>query len=171
MNARDYHESVKSTAIYPRQVDNFGLAYTYLGLVGEDLEVQEKYDVVYKAESSLPLLKEAGDVMWYISSMCKEVGLDFVELVNIKNPTFDQVYVLEMLAEPIKKFYRDGTPLDLEFFKSVLLFYIDSIRSLAEMQGSSLEIVMEINHNKLKNRHKTGTIQGSGDDRENNLAQ
>lgn len=171
MNVKDYHESVRSTAVYPQKVDNFGLAYTYLGLIGEDLEIAEKYNAPTIGDSSLHRLKELGDGLWYTSSMCTEVGLDFVDLVNVKNPTFDKEYPLEMLAEPIKKYYRDGAPLNLKLFKIVLLSYITYIRSLAEMEGSSLEAVMQINHTKLMNRRLTGTIHGSGDDRENNSAQ
>lgn len=165
MKAEDYQKITEETAIYPNKVDNFGLAYTFLGLVGEDLEVQDKYENPSK-EGSLGLIKELGDSLWYVRALCKEVGLDFVELVNAKSPYFYKEYNILQLAEPIKKFYRDKAPLDLKLFKSVLLSTLEGIRSAATMEGYSLEQVMEINYNKLMARRATNTINGSGDNRE-----
>jgi len=166
MKAEDYQKITEQTAIYPSSVKNFGIAYTFLGLVGEDFEVQGKYENP-SSEGAMGLLKELGDSLWYVRALCKEVGLDFVELVNIKSPSFYKEYNILQLAEPIKKYYRDGTALDLKLFKSVLLSTIESIRSAAIMEGSSLEEVMDINYRKLIARRATNTIQGSGDNREN----
>lgn len=82
------------------------------------------------------------------------------------------------VAEKIKKLYRDGASSEgglptIEHNQSIIpslkkelgdvIWYISA---LASELGLTLEEVMEANYNKLMKRKETGTLQGSGDDRE-----
>lgn len=68
------------------------------------------------------------------------------------------------VAEKIKKYLRDKTLVieDIEKELGDVLWYI---ANLAEDLGISLEKVAEINIQKLSDRKKRNTLQGSGDNR------
>jgi NTP pyrophosphatase (non-canonical NTP hydrolase) len=75
------------------------------------------------------------------------------------------------VAEKVKKLYRDaGGVITPEFVAAVkkelgdVLWYITAT---ANELGLSLQEVMEANYEKLIKRRETGTLNGSGDDREN----
>lgn len=94
MNFSDYQKSVKKTAIYPNQGEN--LLYAALGLAGEVGEVADKIKKVIRDHQGIltdahrtELVKELGDVLWYLSSVASEldVSLDEVAETNIKKVT------------------------------------------------------------------------------------
>jgi len=60
-----------------------------LGLVGEAGEVAEKYkkiirdhEGVVSAEAKQEIIKELGDVLWYISTLSNYLGTSFEEVAN-----------------------------------------------------------------------------------------
>ena len=91
MNLNDYQEMARSTAVYPRE---YGIIYPALGLAGEAGEAVEKVKkavrkggAAYRKELDVPgLIKELGDVMWYIANMASDMGitLEAVAMVNIE---------------------------------------------------------------------------------------
>jgi NTP pyrophosphatase (non-canonical NTP hydrolase) len=79
------------TAIYPNRGDN--LYYPALGLAGEAGEVCEKIKKVMRdkdgklnSEDRTMLIKELGDVLWYVSAIADELDafLGDIALVNIE---------------------------------------------------------------------------------------
>jgi NTP pyrophosphatase (non-canonical NTP hydrolase) len=89
MDFKDYSRAAIITAVYP----NIGYNYIYptLGLVGEAGEVAEKVKRVIRddeekltEERIKEIEKEIGDVLWYLSMLCFELGLS-LEDVAIKN--------------------------------------------------------------------------------------
>ncbi len=91
MEFKEYQEKAKETAIYPKT--NPPWIYPLLGLGGESGEIFEKLKKVIRDESGeisdekLELLKkELGDVLWYLSTLSTELGLDLNEVAeeNIK---------------------------------------------------------------------------------------
>jgi len=77
-----YSEKAISTAQYPEKGKN--LLYPALGLAGETGEVCEKVKKILRdkggvvdKETRNALLKELGDIMWYINACTVEAQLDF----------------------------------------------------------------------------------------------
>ncbi|MCS6771808.1 MAG: nucleoside triphosphate pyrophosphohydrolase family protein [Kiritimatiellae bacterium] len=81
MTFDEYQEAAARTAVYPgRGQGNW--VYPALGLAGEAGEVCEKVKKCLRDDEGRmspalrdALSKELGDVLWYISAMCSELGL------------------------------------------------------------------------------------------------
>jgi len=76
----DYHRKARETATYPNLGDN--LWYPALGLSGEAGEVAEKVKKIHRDHKGkvtpalrLAIVKELGDVLWYIANMCSELDV------------------------------------------------------------------------------------------------
>jgi NTP pyrophosphatase (non-canonical NTP hydrolase) len=91
MDFQQYQDAVKKTAIYPKQGHN--LSYLTLGLTGEAGEVADKLKkIIRDQEGQLSeanrkeLIKELGDVFWYLAMLCWElhVSLEEVASANIE---------------------------------------------------------------------------------------
>ena len=79
MNFNEYQTKARETAIYPDLGHN--LWYPTLGLNGEAGEVAEVVKKVYRdhqttSEAKERLVKELGDVLWYIANLCCEADID-----------------------------------------------------------------------------------------------
>jgi len=90
MTFEEYQQLSRETAVYPEVGKNF--IYPTLGLAGEAGEVAEKIKKVLRddggivnAEKKEELLKELGDVLWYLSQIATELklSLDAVASFNI----------------------------------------------------------------------------------------
>ena len=84
MNFKEYQTQTKETAIYPK-----GFTYPALGLSGEAGEVAEHIkkalrddDGKMTPERKEKLKKELGDVLWYLSQLSTELGLDLAEVAQ-----------------------------------------------------------------------------------------
>ena len=83
-----YQKQALTTAVYPgRGEGNF--TYPALGLAGETGEVCEKLKKAIRddggkvsEERRSLLAKELGDVLWYVSTMCSELGLNLDEVAS-----------------------------------------------------------------------------------------
>jgi NTP pyrophosphatase (non-canonical NTP hydrolase) len=84
MTFDDYSAMVRVTADYPELGEN--LIYPALGLAGESGEVAEKVKKLWRnlgqrsgkkisAEDRTSLVKEIGDVLWYVAAMSEELGV------------------------------------------------------------------------------------------------
>jgi len=87
MTFQDYQKDSRKTAIYPNQGQNF--IYPTLGLAGEAGEVAEKIKKVIRDkggvagdEEKAGVKKELGDVLWYVSQLATELGLDLDEVAQ-----------------------------------------------------------------------------------------
>ena len=88
MDFKEYQEQASSTAIYDSK---YKVTYPCLGLAGETGEVCEKIkkvfrdnDGVFTDEKKTEIGKEIGDVLWYLSAICKDLDLSLEECA-IKN--------------------------------------------------------------------------------------
>lgn len=84
MDFKTYQKKSKTTAIY-----TFPIIYPALGLAGESGEVCERLKKVIRDGGSYnnpkflaDIKKELGDVLWYISNLAKDLGLDLDEIAN-----------------------------------------------------------------------------------------
>ena len=81
MNFQEYQAEATKTAIYQNKGNN--PYYHTLGLCGEAGEVAEKIKKVMRddggdisIEKSAEIMKEIGDVIWYIAALCEELDID-----------------------------------------------------------------------------------------------
>jgi NTP pyrophosphatase (non-canonical NTP hydrolase) len=81
MNFSDYQKLALRTAIYPKEL---GLYYTALGLSGETGEVAEKVKKLIRDGTidRSAMVKEMGDVLWYLSALSRELGLDLQDVAE-----------------------------------------------------------------------------------------
>ncbi|MCC6905299.1 MAG: nucleoside triphosphate pyrophosphohydrolase family protein [Anaerolineae bacterium] len=87
MELSEYQQKAAHTAQYPGVGNNF--IYPALGLAGETGEVCEKIKKVIRdrggevdAETREAIRKELGDVLWYVSQLATELGLDLEEIAR-----------------------------------------------------------------------------------------
>ena len=91
MDFNTYQKSIRKTAIYPHQGDN--LAYPALGLTGEAGEVADKVKKLIRDAGGVlsqdrreEMIKELGDVLWYLAALATELKVDLDEVAQ-KNIT------------------------------------------------------------------------------------
>ena len=87
MNFTDYQRAAHSTAIYPA---NRAMEYLCLGLASEAGEVAGVWKKVLRDaaemtgntvdESLAKLIKESGDVLWYIAELCTATGVSMEDV-------------------------------------------------------------------------------------------
>ncbi len=88
MEFKDYQVLSRKTAIYPNKGRN--LSYPALGLCGESGEVAEKIKkLIWDKKGKLDLqskqeiVKELGDVLWYLSAIASELKINLEEVAKI----------------------------------------------------------------------------------------
>src|SRR3984957_8384911 len=86
MELSEYQRLSRRTAEYPREA---WLGYPALGLAGEAGEVAEHAKKAIRddggevtGERRAAMAKELGDVLWYVSQLASELGLDLDELAG-----------------------------------------------------------------------------------------
>lgn len=91
-----YQAAARSTAIYPGQDSNAGLIYAALGLAGEAGEVANKVKKLLRdgvtTYSQDDLISEAGDTLWYLATLCSELG---VSLADVAEGNLDKLRLRE----------------------------------------------------------------------------
>lgn len=93
MNGLDkYQKEAVKTATYPQK--GYNVIYPVLGLAGEAGEVAEKVKKLwrncgytkaqsYSAQSKKEIMKELGDVLWYIAAICEEMQVNLSEVAEM----------------------------------------------------------------------------------------
>ncbi len=88
MDFNEYQKFAESVAQYPNRGHNY--IYAVLGLVGESGEVAEKFkklirdkDPKLTEEFKKEILKETGDVLWFISTLAYEMGSNIEEVAKL----------------------------------------------------------------------------------------
>lgn len=79
---QEYQEFVKGMKVYPEQ---YAVIYPALGLSGESGEIAEKVKKSLRGDKPLvkeDVLKELGDVLWYITSMSDDLGYTLEDVMN-----------------------------------------------------------------------------------------
>ncbi len=87
MNINDYQKKAWETAIYPDKGNN--PFYPALGLGGETGEVLEKVKKIMRDDGGIitdekrkKLIKEMGDVFWYLAALATELKLDLKSILE-----------------------------------------------------------------------------------------
>lgn len=86
MEFKTYQDGAKTTAVYP---ESARLIYPTLGLCGEAGEVSEKIKKIIRdgngevtEDKRTEILKEIGDVLWYIAALCSDLDADMGEVAQ-----------------------------------------------------------------------------------------
>ena len=94
MTLNEYQKESRKTAKYPEAGSNF--IYPTLGLCGEAGEVAEKIKKALRDEGGIisserrtETIKELGDVLWYLSQLSTELG---VELDDVAQQNLDKLF-------------------------------------------------------------------------------
>jgi len=87
MDFNEYQKQAWKTAMYPNKGNN--IIYPTLGLGGESGEVLEKIKKIMRDnnmnisnEKKEELMKEIGDVLWYIAALTTELKLNLNEIAE-----------------------------------------------------------------------------------------
>lgn len=87
MDFKEYQETSKKTAKYPNAGSNF--IYPTLGLASESGEVAGKIKKVIRDKNGVidddtktQIMKELGDVLWYLSQLSTELNLTLDEIAE-----------------------------------------------------------------------------------------
>ena len=92
MDFPQYQQQAGETAIYPHAGEQHieGLTYLTLGLVGEAGEIANKVKKIIRdcggvvePERLTAIAEEAGDVLWYLSRLCTEMGVDLGQVAAL----------------------------------------------------------------------------------------
>ena len=82
-----YQIDAIDTLMYPDSGKILGLSYVVLGLMGEAGEVSEKVKKIIRDKQGdisdddrQEILKESGDVLWYLAALCHELGVTFPDM-------------------------------------------------------------------------------------------
>jgi NTP pyrophosphatase (non-canonical NTP hydrolase) len=170
----EYQTGAVSTAIYPTP-----LAYPTLGLCGEVGEFQTAWNDGDDDE----VIKEAGDVLWYLANVANDLGLTLSELLgrkkfpkcsnpggwNCDDPLLRLSKDAGMIAEQVKKTIRDhGGVMPGKRLKVVKKAAKEIVQTLADLLDDcevDLEEAARRNYDKLKSRQERGKLTGDGDNR------
>jgi NTP pyrophosphatase (non-canonical NTP hydrolase) len=190
MNYKEYQKIINKTAVYPKEM---GIGYTVLGLIGETDElltaliggflIKKHAKLDNKSNYREAIAKEIGDVLWYIAATCNELNIHLQEVFI--DDTIDPIEILPEdrqlerfsdpillaaeLAEKAKKYLRDkAAPDKNKVIERLQAIYVNC-KSIAEYIDYDIETVMQMNYDKLIKRRETGTLHGSGDNRENEV--
>lgn len=156
MEIKEYSEIIKKTAKYPKESNNFGLAYMMLGLDGEFQEfLMSKYD------SRIERVKELGDCYWYLTGLTFELGqvpeIEFSKTTyrSVKKATRLFYTTKGILSEKVKKYYRDNKEIVVT---DELIILSKCLNTFAKYNKFTLSEVLETNYNKLVKRHNLEII-------------
>lgn len=178
----EYQIKAAVTAIYPGRLgatndgkDLTGIYYTAMGLAGESGELLEKYFSQTRFETE-DIVKEIGDVLWYLSQCAMELGSTFnyiYDSINRKACCLSGVFLISISAakycETVKKCLRDNHGhISKDIRKKLLEFLSNSLIGVLEVSNAvnkDISEIMDTNIEKLSCRQKNGTLGGSGDNR------
>lgn len=168
MKLADYQNWTRSTAIYPAagSGDVAELMYLALGLAGEVGELTQ-----LQVREHPELLKELGDVAWYVARLASALNLTLSEPQPAVSTEFTAqcltlAHLAGMICNSVKKLYRDGDNPQLRAkIQAPLLEIVAQLATLAIDSHSILTNVLAQNHDKLESRKRRDQLGGSGDHR------
>ncbi len=180
MKISEYQYSARLTAVYPPNQN-----YPAFGLGGEWGELGEKLldAAVLNLEGAAEIVKEAGDVLWYVANLCSDLDVemeslaeagpdaDFSKFVdsNAVEPYLAGCGRVGKVLESVKKAIRDDggviTPVRKATIVEALTQLMRHLVGVLDCFNASLNLVAERNIAKLRDRQQRGVLQGEGDNR------
>ena len=167
MDLDDYQANALRTAGHGRE-PTLRLAVAGMGLSGEAAEVLE---VVREAPVKIPcdltwtsrLVKELGDVMWYVAETATACDIRLSDVVLTGEPTTSRlddtarlVVHAGALTDYLKKVVGHGHPLDKRRVQDLLGMILRDVEVVAQSAEETLAEVLTQNVNKLSARYPGG---------------
>jgi len=168
-----YEEISSGSAIYPGQGSINGLAYVALKLTGEVAELAE-------AAMADDVVKEAGDVLWYLGAMHRELEVVVRPETELDvicaeygappvNPDVINLIAAGKIGELVGKAMRDDKGELSANSRALIINHMSAIfvgvAQYLNIVQVSMTDAMLVNLEKLRDRAMRGTLHGSGDDR------
>lgn len=174
----DYQRFTPTTAIYPKE---FALPYLGLGMCDEAVELDEAVAQTMSTVAStrglrLAILKELGDVYWYLAQLLliKEITLgDMYAAALQADANFEGsrdgvgryiMHVTGKIAGKIKKELRDGKDCR-DFLIETVPLLVRALDAMGAGIDAHITEVVSANRVKLEDRRERNVLQGSGDNR------
>lgn len=170
MNKTDYIELINKTAVYPREVKNFGRAYTFLGFLGELNEFEETFLLFMEGQATQEdVLKELGDVEWYRTALSLEYEIIVPDMDPVRAPNIPNLIRATKefglgCCEKVKKHFRDGKNINEDLFLLIQMFN-DLLYYVCDYMSCTIEDIRTMNAEKLIRRREEGTLHGDGSNR------
>lgn len=179
MTFKEYEAHAASTACYAKEV---AISYVVMGLTNELAEVFEKVDNAAEAKE---ILKEVGDVLWYVAMTRQELDLPALEFPEELHRSDKDVYRLSpsyllqqvgIINGQVKKYFRDDNyskPFPekrKELCHAALEQILVGLQNLVtciegKEPNQSLISIAKQNVEKLAKRKAENKIHGDGDNR------
>lgn len=174
MKVDDYQREAFAKAFYPDLLKN--IDYPICGLIGETGELAEQIKKMIRDDGGkltdarrLAIKKEAGDVLWYMAAIASERRLD-LSFVLRTGDFRDWTGTDETPVRSIRRLAtyvgRASNPTDERVIDANLLAAFVHLVNLCRWAGFAIDDVAQANLDKLNKRIATGTLGGSGSDRE-----
>jgi len=186
MDIKRYQKFVNKTAFFPRSTQGRNISYLVMGIVeevGEIYEVILKKNKLKETDNYLneyvitQIIKELGDLVWYITAICNEMTFSLgcliqytkVKIINNNINHSSLLLYLGDLSGAVKKMIRDDKEKITEEKSNLIITNLCNILGyvlqICNNNKIKFETVLDVNMNKIKNRMKKGTLHGSGNDR------
>jgi NTP pyrophosphatase (non-canonical NTP hydrolase) len=181
MKIENYKKFIKTTAIYPKDIE---VEYLVLGLFGEAGELCNLYKKVLRDNLSkegwvIKFKKELGDFFWYLYSLenCGYLKAKIIDdssysrnQLSIEDSLIDLSITLSVIMKDInsERCYAKEQNRKVSYIKTVpdTLDFSGFVYNIIENQlNSSIEEILQINVDKLSSRKERGVLGGSGDNR------
>lgn len=179
LSMSEYRAFVAERSIYPGSGTLVGATYCGLKMAGEAGELLEH--VIVGSDKRL-ILKEAGDVLWYVIASERELNMN---LAVVKQVVPDYLsgtdaeawakalsIAVSKYTESLGKSMRDGnynggelTDTWRERLRDQLEMVLWCIGGVGHVYGKKLGDIAELNVTKLKDRDARGVTKGDGDER------
>jgi len=184
MDFSTYIKESKKTAIYPKDIMvfkedsslSFPLIYPAMKITGEAEELFIAVNI--KPMKVDDIIKEAGDVCWYLACFFRELDIPMTNLgivpgYNVNSSISHAINIWSLasrVSETMGKIIRDGyngKDIDAHFQRIKILIkeIWVTINHLCSGLGISIDIVLDKNIAKLTSRKDRGVLTGSGDNR------
>jgi NTP pyrophosphatase (non-canonical NTP hydrolase) len=179
MQAAEYQRAARTTALYPASATVY---YTALGLVGETGVIANKVKKIIRGDVTLDqrrddLKAELGDVLWYVSGLASDLGLELRDIAagamsqgTVTGDLYSMVLKLNGRAGKIAEIADDWKVHGVCEHRRIIInehlwHVINIATAIAVLLGTTLEEVCHDNIKKLFARKEAGTIKGDGDKR------
>lgn len=169
MDLKEYQEWVKTTRVYPPDVEREYLALQVASEAGEVCGAFSKMLRGDAAINSKHVIKELGDLLWALSLALDMYGKNLKEFANESKPRVKirtqrsaEITALELNSRAAtvgtSMYYDAVGSMSLRSFVGI----IDHIKKLADYLGVTLENIAWLNWDKLTDRQLRDVIHDNG---------
>lgn len=140
-----------------RLAENAELAHAGFGVADEFLEWMDSIMIYEESprieDDRIKVIKEAGDMLWYIASICRKYNLTVDHQVDIDTSVNPLVYPQQILSI-VKKYLFYGKEINLEKLQANINCMVTTIMiAMKDITNATFEEIMNRNIEKLSARY------------------